>query len=430
MNKNSETKNTEIIWRNSADPFPIYFSRRPYELTEAQLLEQADGNISGQQHWHYLEVDIVSFEGGVLQCRAHQHRLGEFQVAITVEEEKIEVSCNCNDNVERLCAHALKLLQKLSRFNTDFYFETYRPGGLVSTAVKYPELFEVVIQVNGCDVKPKGELGIIYHLSDKIRPRSFAEIFSLSNTSTASDTPLNETPVGHPTIPMAYMVLSPMSRSMNIPPILLSCVGVENKARTALKGFGRFILEEVDFPALTEMDKSLIGLTHRFWSIFNETKGNLYNGWVNVSYDWAKATELFELWKTAVPYLTQQHVYRHPLYRIRYQNKKPSIRSMQAIRIKTERPVLSFRLCSHATYHQLELVASIKDKILPIDAKGVGLFVNDGEEYYLVSSMRDAAILDWMRRMDNRITILREHFEEFDAVYLSLLREYYPVEDV
>lgn len=46
---------------------------------------------------------------------------------------------------------------------------------------------------------------------------------------------------------------------------------------------------------------------------------------------------------------------------------------------------------------------------------------------YLVASLRDVRILGWMRSMDNRITIFKEHFKEFEDVYLNLLRQYYTI---
>lgn len=57
-------------------------------------------------------------------------------------------------------------------------------------------------------------------------------------------------------------------------------------------------------------------------------------------------------------------------------------------------------------------------------------FIQQQENLYMLSSQRDAAISEWMRKSGERITIFKQHFADFENNILKLLRKYYTVEIV
>jgi hypothetical protein len=57
-------------------------------------------------------------------------------------------------------------------------------------------------------------------------------------------------------------------------------------------------------------------------------------------------------------------------------------------------------------------------------------FIQPEENIYMLSSQRDAAMSEWMRKSGERITIFKQHFTEFENSFLKLLCQYYSVEIV
>lgn len=211
------------------------------------------------------------------------------------------------------------------------------------------------------------------------------------------------------------------------PLFLLPCLGIKNKAGTNLNFFERFLsgTEKSYLSFLTEGQKTLNGLCYKMWKQAENTNGNLLE---NEDCDRKKLKELFSLWEEAVPLLyRQEYVYHHPFYWARYLKGKPSKSHMRRIVIKKERPKLVFHLAEKEDFYQLYLKADIGGKTVSQFNSDCQFFIEYKDCYYLIASLRDAGILEWMRSMEHRITIFKEHFEEFEDVYLQLLQDHYPI---
>lgn len=181
------TANREaVLLRNSAEAYTIHLTGEPYVLTSEMLQEQAETNIPGKRKWDGPLLEFISYENNTLKFKVSRCRQNEFMIGIHISPDKLEVSCSCGMQVEKLCIHALKALKKLIWHEGETYFEKYKPDGELETGLKQPKFFEKKTYKEGPDFTPKKNLGSVYHFSYKISPSPFAGILDLPEPSDRS----------------------------------------------------------------------------------------------------------------------------------------------------------------------------------------------------------------------------------------------------
>ena len=101
---------------------------------------------------------------------------------------------------------------------------------------------------------------------------------------------------------------------------------------------------------------------------------------------------------------------------------------MRDCRYSLERPTLVFDLNYHKEYFTLKVNVIVGSKAITVDHKPY-LFVFDEETHtgFLMNSIQDDELLIWMMDNKNKITVLAEHFGEFDKDFLSPLSKKYVV---
>jgi hypothetical protein len=417
--QNSTTNQISGMLRNASDPFILHLTGEPYELTREMLHEQAEAIMPGKRKWTHPYLELKSYESGILKFEASPYGGSGFTITFYIEPDKLHVSCSCATSVEKLCIHAFKALEAIITREDCRYFERYRPNGIVETGLKYPKLFEKKTYRLDLDFTPKKNLGCVYLFSNDILPSTFADILDLpADTSTV---------LPEKNMALTYILMFSHIRWKKTPPFLLPCLGIKNKAGTNLKFFEKFLsgTEKSYQPYLTEGQKSLNDLCFKMWKQAENSNGKFLE---NEESDREKLKELFSLWERAILILQQQeYVYRHPFYWARYLKGKPSKSYMHRIVIEKERPKLFFHLADKGNFYQLCLKVDVDGKSISQFNSDFWFFIEYKECYYLLASLRDVGILEWMRGRDNRISILKEHFEEFEEVYLHLLQDHYPV---
>lgn len=139
---------------------------------------------------------------------------------------------------------------------------------------------------------------------------------------------------------------------------------------------------------------------------------------------------LFELWLKAIHLLQKQYVFKHPFFYTRYLKGKPSTSYIEDIRICQEIPSIQFQLIDKGAFYQLEMKVLLNGKVLKNFEPITAFFIQQEENICMLSSQRDAAMSEWMRKSGERITIFKQHFKEFENSFLKLLGKYYSVEIV
>jgi hypothetical protein len=139
--------------------------------------------------------------------------------------------------------------------------------------------------------------------------------------------------------------------------------------------------------------------------------------------------DLLSLWEQAISLLLKEkYVYGYYTYWLRYLKDKPRKADIRDCKFSLERPVLSFVLKFHQDHFSLTALASVNGNTLKFNHKP-HLFVFDEttELWYLMPTVQDDDLLMWMLSYNNRLTILKEHFTEFQNMFLEKLSLCYTV---
>ena len=149
--------------RSAADFYIVPLENDDYTLTDEALKKCVDPRTLKAHCWFYPTLKFVSFKGGKLELLNTSNKVSN-KLYIVVEKDKLHIACSCAMQVEKLCQHAYKALDKLLVFGTTDYFEKYSPNGLAEVALAYKKYFQLEYVGNGLVIKPKEELGSVYNL--------------------------------------------------------------------------------------------------------------------------------------------------------------------------------------------------------------------------------------------------------------------------
>ena len=136
---------------------------------------------------------------------------------------------------------------------------------------------------------------------------------------------------------------------------------------------------------------------------------------------------LFELWQKAIHLLQKQYVFKHPFFFTRYLKGRPSKSYIEDIRICHEIPSIQFQLIDKGPFYQLEMMVLLSGKAIRNFEPITAFFIQQDQSIYQLSSQRDAAMSEWMRKSGGRITVFKQHFTEFENSFLKQLRKNYTV---
>lgn len=411
-----------LLLRNAAEFYTVPLDNDYCILTDEALKKCVDLRTLKAHGWFYPTLKFVSFKDGKLELLNTSNKVS-YKLYIVVEKDKLNIACSCATQVEKLCQHTYRALDKLLSYNgsTD-YFEKFSPNGLAEVALANKRCFEFEYVGNGLVIKPKEELGSVYNLKEKISAEELDAMMALP----AKQSPPNEQPKD---ISVCYILM--VSRRNNFLPFLIPCIGRLNKAGTAIKGFNKFLsgVEKVYDALLTDEQRALNRVCLDMWKHV-EKFGDIKIFESMSDDDRYRLSILFELWQKAIHLLQKQYVFKHPFFHTRYLKRSPSKSYIEDIHICQEIPSIQFQLIDKGAFYQLEMKVLLSGKALKNFEPITTFFIQQEKKIYMLSSQRDVAMSEWMRKSGERITIFKQHFTEFENGFLKLLCKYYSVEIV
>ncbi len=406
--------------RSTSDPYTIQLDNEDHILTEELLRKNVDSRTLKQRIWNFPDLKFISFNQGKLELQTTDRKVTH-KLTIAVGKNKFQVSCSCNTEVEKLCRHAYKAIEKMIQFGRSNYFQQYRPNGLIEIATDHEKYFTMESTANGLDINPKTELGSIFQLDKKIRNDQFTSLLKLPGEVKLKKNTLKG-------MALSYIIM--VSHKNRMLPFLLPCLGKLNKAENSVKGFMNFISgTQTEFDQhLGDEEKVLNKCCYNMWKLVEELPGLIYPK--EQTGDFAKNTQLlFDIWQSIIPLLwDQRFVFTYYLHQKKELRGKPQRYKINEAHIAIKCPTLRFRLTDKGPFHQLEMKVFSNNVEITNYKLEPTFFISKGEILFFLSSLRDAAMAEWMRNIGSRMTIFKEHFAEFENSFLNPLHECYDVE--
>jgi uncharacterized membrane protein YqaE (UPF0057 family) len=405
--------------RLASTPFTIYMEDQPYILTAEALKRQVDARLTRKKDWFFPKIRVHSFDNSVLHLQISSK--GEsYKMEVGLEPDKLRISCSCGTSIETLCLHTYKTLERLTWYRSSAYFIKYRPNGIVEVASQNLKYFDKIVNEEGVDYAPKTNLGSVYKIADMMKSLNFSDVLSLPlSTNTHRSKPKDTA--------LAYLLMD--SYGNKYLPFLLPCVGVLNKAGVGLKAFNDFIIS-TNAPGqnLTEDQGALNRSCYEMWTTAKAQPNSLLAAHAEVDY---LPAIIFAMWEKAIPMLQhQQFIYRYTFYGKRERRSKPSKSRLERINLLPDVPRLHFLLIDKGAFYQLQMKITIEGRNINQYDSQTTFFINNDNNFYLLSSLKDAGIVQWMKQSGGFITVFKEHFEVFEQEYLNPLRKSYQVKTI
>jgi len=141
---------------------------------------------------------------------------------------------------------------------------------------------------------------------------------------------------------------------------------------------------------------------------------------------------LFALWQEALPLLIREkYCCTYYLYWLKFLDQKPRTKYLQSCQFSLDKPVLSFVLKFYVDHFSLFAEVHVNGQLLKTEGWGTKpplvLFDEKDGLCYLMQSVQDDDLFWWMLNNNGRLTILKEHFNEFHHTFLDRLSQCYQV---
>lgn len=366
-------------------------------------------------------VEYKGFANGLVSVYVKAPNDSENMLYLHIGLTELDVACTCSMPDGKLCYHGFMGLHNLAWFRHLELDRYYWPGFTEDDKLK-DKFFTTEVTKNYITLKPKDRYGNIFKSNIGFEEREKFSLINPAKTLTIAISGQNA---------IAYCLAYNFGGHLRAHlPVLMACIGLTSKSGDHLVSFNQFNhqkkrIKDVSYTAnqqqLNKISLEQHDIAKRHYSVTDVGKNQEVQDLKN---------EMLTLWEQAIPLLlNEKYNYRYYTYLLRYlRNSKPRKTDMGGCKYSLERPVLSFLLKCHQDHFSLEAVVSVNGIALQFKHKSP-LFIFDQATglSYLISSVQDDDLLLWMLSYNNRLTVLKEHFNEFHNAFLSELSAFYSV---
>ena len=407
----------------------IRFQDGNYHLSIESLKRQTGATTTMHEKWRSPNLRFLSFHSSQLTL-LNTSGTRSFKLIIQVLKDHLVVNCSCGHQHSRICEHAFAGLFKIIWYMGEGYFRKLQPLGLMEMAFAHKRYFDRQESTAGLDIAVRPELSSIFWLAPKaelLNIRSILQLPSATLKQEITRMPSTNTVEVNNTYGMAYLFVI-VARNRLLPAII-PCMGTLNKQQSAIKSFRHFqgSLQKESRLHVTGDQQFLNATGYQLWELVETQPGHIINA-PAIKFFLKKLTAIFNAWRQMIPVLQKQpFVYSYEVYAVKELKRKLQKHKTKQIGFSIQVPELRFVLKDKPHFYLLQMQVWINNKRVSGCDTRATFFINHQKFFYLLGSIRDAAIAQWMHLSGECIAIFKEHFAKFENEILTPLRRCYSV---
>jgi hypothetical protein len=369
-----------------------------------------------------IKVKYHSYEQGVVTILVQMPDRSRYRIQFRVGLDNLTIACRCGETKYRLCVHAYTVLYRTLWLHGHLDLGMYYWPQIDEEGKLQAKFLEVTTLNDRIYVEPRLRFGNLY------RPGL--------GFKGAEKLTLNEPVDGKPKLytggemAVGYcMAYSYRGFCTSHQPVLMPFTGLTGKSGDEIIRFNRFVKGggETSEIELTEAQQKLNHITREQNALADDLRK--LNGDQQTVALPKIGKELFALWQQALPLLVmEQFVYSYNTHQNNNLGHRPQKTGMERCSFSWLTPALTFSLKKKPDHHVLMPRVTINGKTLKLQ-HNPDFFMYDKEQkqFYLLASLQDDGMLAWMADFQNRLSVLNEHFDNFQASFLSRLKSCYQV---
>ncbi|MCX2430644.1 hypothetical protein [Pedobacter sp. GR22-10] len=416
----------------STNFFHLPFTPNTKILTENTLNQYSEIR-KPKRGYFPIKVRKISFSNELLVIGVILDKEPEEMVYIKVTASELLISCSVDTHENYLSRYAYFSLAQLMYYDTKYDFEDYY----------WPDFFDQKTGESKYLMIHKSKDNL--HVSSKVRYTGFYKPKKQLPVITQNPVPLRkvvpciqEQPPKETHVILGFCLADSNNEwyRTNHYPFLVPYTGILNKAKTELRSFTIYVLNETQLPEtdLTDEQQKLVEICFDMRKIalvaspaYKDDASKLAEKREQNQYNF---NELFELWQKALPLLSGRlYTHYNYTYGMRNVKGKPRRSSMIACSFDSETPEICFLWKDKGDYYKLELRLRLSGKIHQLQynyntAFFAMLFYNP-RRYALLNSVIDSKLLSFFQKSHFQLLVLKKHYDGDFKEFVDRLRMIY-----
>jgi hypothetical protein len=362
-------------------------------------------------------AEYLDFQYGMVKIAVTMPGEKISNLYIHVNLEEMHVACDCKMPGGKLCRHGYFGLNSIMWQSDSIDLKEFYWPHINVTNIKKNKYLNIKLSQHNLSINPNQEFGDIYK----------GGIGFKNNSSLKFTEPLSVL-INHsnPEEVIGYAVMYSGRGNLNSHlPYFMPFTGVTNKGNKEIGVYKQFIKKQtkIDYP-FTDEQLSLNDISFEMFSLVrgvSKLRGN------ERELEQKRITPIIiNLWKQAIEKLKKQQNLKAIFSYGFVDRDRP--RKSDVINCKLINQVyIDFILKDKGEYFSLEpkLIAENNDIKLPIYKSVFALHDFKSDDLYLLSSVQDEKILNWLSGVDYKLTIFKQDFQDFHERFLSNLTKSY-----
>jgi hypothetical protein len=412
--------------------FHLPFTPNTRILTENTLNQYSEIR-KPKRGYFPIKIRKISFSNELLVISVILDKEPEELVYIKVTASELLISCSVDTHENYLSRYAYFSLVQLMYYDTEYDFEEYY----------WPDFFDQKTGESKYLMIHKSKDNL--HISSKVRYKGFYKPKKQLPVISQNPVPLRkvvryiqEQPPKETHVILGFCLADSNNEwyRTNHFPFLVPYTGILNKAKTELRSFTTYVLNETQLPEidLTDEQQKLVEICFEMRKIalvaspaYKDDTNKLAEKREQNQYNFNK---LFELWQKALPLLSGR-LYTHYSYTYGMRNVKGKpIRSyMTPCEFNNDTPEICFLWKDKGDYYKLELRLRLGGKIHQlqyyINTAFFAMLSYNPRRYALLNSVIDSELLTYFQQSQFQLLVLKKHYGGDFKDFVDQLRMVY-----